>query len=108
MKREALSFLLVGCLLLGCGLEPEQSKSPILIEEEESAVVSNTFITHGERIQTIEHDDHLFILYSGTYKASLLHHPDCPCQIKTESQNTNKEGDHDAPQKRETKTAILF
>lgn len=99
MKREALSFLLVGCLLLGCGSEPEQSKSPILIEEE-SAVVSNTFITHGERIQTIEHDGHLFILYSGTYKASLLHHPDCPCQKETE--------DVDVSREKTTKKVILF
>lgn len=49
---------------------------------EQSGLIPNTYIT------TITHDSHKFILFNsvdprgGTF---VIHHPDCPCQTKTEN-----------------------
>jgi hypothetical protein len=33
-------------------------------------------------IYSVEIEDHLYIIYSGTYKGGIIHAEHCPCKIK--------------------------
>jgi hypothetical protein len=35
--------------------------------------------SRSENVETIEHDGHFFVIWYGSQKGTLLHHPGCPC-----------------------------
>lgn len=36
----------------------------------------------GDRIVTMEHDGHSYIVYKGAERGGITHDPDCPCHQK--------------------------
>jgi len=61
----ALAFLLLA-ILTGCG-DHEHAPEP----------ESRSKIGPRAALYTVEHDNHMFVVYADYYKGGLTHHPDC-------------------------------
>jgi len=64
------------CLCIGCNPAVEKSKDkslPLSVSNYEPPIYS---------IHTANHDGHMFVIWTGSQKGGMLHHPDCPCGKK--------------------------
>lgn len=81
----AVIAVLVGAVVSGCG---EVCDAPVYVNDEARGETEATFVKAYTRFSrnytsgtmlTVEHDGHLWTIYSGY---SFLHSPDCPCLKK--------------------------
>lgn len=73
-----LIVILTGC----CGEKPQNVVKDV--EKPKDSTISRTPYQgcNYYSVSTIKHDNHLFIIWDGSQKGGLLHHPDCPCSKK--------------------------
>jgi hypothetical protein len=74
-------LLLTTILLSGCDKPEYKVQAP---PQKPDAFISTTPYERygGYCMTTLKHDNHWFILWDGSQKGGLLHHPDCPCGKK--------------------------